>query len=97
MHEALIEAHYARQRYFLEDGQILRNAHDLPDVPTVIVHGRQDLTCTLESSWMLHRAVTHSRLVIVPDTGHLASEPGIIDALVAASDDFCAHYSGAKK
>ena len=35
--------------------------------------------------------------VVVSDAGQLASEPGMIDALVAASDDFCAHYSGAKK
>lgn len=84
--EVTVETHYARHRYFIEENQILRDVPRLPRVPTVIVHGRRDLTCTLEASWMLHRALPHSRLVILGEAGHLASEPAMIDALVTATE-----------
>lgn len=84
--EVAVETHYARHRYFIEENQVLRDVPRLPQVPTVIVHGRRDLTCTLEASWMLHRALPHSRLVILREAGHLASEPAMIDALVSATE-----------
>jgi proline iminopeptidase len=55
-------------------------------VPTLIVHGRRDLTCLLEASWTVHRRLPHSKLVILRDAGHLANEPAMIDALVSATD-----------
>jgi len=88
LNEVRVETHYARHRYFLKDDQILRAADRLPIVPTCIVHGRRDLTCTLESSWTLHRALPGSRLTILREAGHLASEPQMIDALVTATDRF---------
>lgn len=87
--EASIETHYAYNRYFLEQDYILSNAHRLPKVPTMIIHGRRDLTCTLDSSWALHKALPNASMVIVPDVGHLAGEPAMIDALLSATDEFC--------
>ncbi|MGI9304411.1 MAG: prolyl aminopeptidase [Gammaproteobacteria bacterium] len=85
--EVSIETHYAHNHYFLTPNQILDNVHKLPDVPTVIIHGRRDLTCTAEASWQLHRVLPKSKLVILPESGHLAGEPGMIDALVSATDE----------
>jgi proline iminopeptidase len=84
--EALIESHYALNRYFIEEDQILRSIGRLPRVPVRIIHGRRDLTCTLESSWALHRAIPGSVLDVVEQGGHLASEPVMTDALVQATD-----------
>jgi proline iminopeptidase len=81
-----IETHYALNRYFIAGNPILSRVDRLPPVPTSIVHGRRDLTCTLESSWMLHRKVRGARLVVVPDAGHLASEPAMIHALVEETE-----------
>lgn len=86
INEVSIETHYARHHYFIEEDQILRNVRRIPDVPIFIVHGRRDLTCTLEASWKLHRAVSGSELQIVPNGGHLAGEGVMIDALVSATD-----------
>lgn len=86
LQEARVELHYALNRYFLRPEQILGDAGRLPRVPVTIVHGRRDLTCTLEAAWRLHRALPHAQLVIVPQAGHLASEPAMIDALVTATD-----------
>lgn len=85
---ARIECHYFANQAFLEPDQLLRGAHLLAGIPGVIVHGRYDLICPLKSAWELHRAWPGSRLEIVPDAGHAASEPGIRRALVDATDRF---------
>jgi proline iminopeptidase len=85
--EAAIETHYASHRYFIDENQILRDIARLPDVPVRIIHGRRDLTCPLESSWALHRSIPGSRLHVVEQGGHLAGEPVMTDALIAATDE----------
>ncbi len=83
---ARIEAHYFVNNSFLEDNQLLHDIDRLKDIPGIIVHGRYDLVCPLESAWALHRAWAGSQLQIIPDAGHSASETGIVNALVAAAE-----------
>jgi proline iminopeptidase len=85
---ARIESHYFVHGAFLEPDQLLRNAQRMAAVPGVIVQGRYDLICPLESAWALHRAWSGAELRIIPDAGHSASEPGIRRALVEATDRF---------
>jgi proline iminopeptidase len=85
---ARIECHYFVHQAFLRPNQLLEDAGRLAAIPTVIVHGRYDLICPLENAWALHKALPGSELVIVPDAGHAASEPGIRSALVEATDHF---------
>jgi proline iminopeptidase len=42
----------------------------------------------MRSAWHLHRAWPEAELVIVPDAGHSAFEPGIARALRKATDRF---------
>jgi proline iminopeptidase len=84
--QARIEMHFARHRYFLADNQVLEHCGRIPDVPIRIIHGRRDLTCTLEASWTLREHLRGAELIIVPEGGHLASEPAMVDALVTATD-----------
>ena len=91
INEARIEMHYAKNRYFINENQIIENISQIPDVPITIIHGRKDLTCLPESSWSVHKALVNSnlvipKLIIVPDAGHLAGEPVMIDALLTATD-----------
>ena len=82
---ARIEAHYFTNNTFLEPDQILRDAHRLANIPGVIVHGRYDMVCPLQSAWDLHRAWPEAEFNIIPDAGHSASEPGNVDALIKAT------------
>lgn len=84
---ARIEAHYFVNDIFLEPNQILRDVHRLRDIPGIIVHGRYDIVCPFENAWDLHRAWPESKLEIIPDAGHSASEPGIVNALIQATHD----------
>jgi proline iminopeptidase len=51
------------------------------------VHGRYDVVCPIENAWELHKAWPEARLEMVPDAGHSASEPGIVNALIQATLD----------
>jgi len=82
---ARIECHYFVNNSFLKRNQILRNMGRLKDVPGTIVHGRYDVVCPLESAWELHQAWPGSELVIVPASGHSATEPATSAALVQAT------------
>lgn len=82
---ARIEAHYFVNDCFLAPNQILRDAYRIADIPGYIVHGRYDLICPLENAWELAQTWPMGQLEIVPDAGHSATEPGIVDALVQAT------------
>ena len=85
---ARIENHYFRHRGFFGEGALLRNAHLLRGIPGVIVQGRYDVVCPARSARDLHEAWPDSRLHIVDDAGHAATEPGIVHRLVEATDGF---------
>jgi proline iminopeptidase len=83
-----IENHYMANHGWLEQGQLLEGAKKLRGIPGVIVQGRHD-TCTPPiAAWRLKQAWPEVELNIVPDGGHLFSEPGILDGLVRATDRF---------
>lgn len=90
---ARIECHYFMNDSFLEENQVLANSAVLHDIPGVIVHGRYDVVCPPEQAWALHRAWPQARLCMVPDAGHSASEPGIVDALVTATNEFAERFA----
>lgn len=85
---ARIECHYFNNDAFLEPSQLLRDAPRLAGVPGVIVHGRYDLICPLQSAWELHGAWPGSELRVIGDAGHAACEPGVRQALIDATDAF---------
>jgi proline iminopeptidase len=88
---ARIEAHYFVHGGFLKtDSQLLDDVPKIAHLPGVIVQGRYDVVCPAASAWELHKRWTRSKLVIVPDAGHSIREPGILSALVQATDDFAA-------
>jgi proline iminopeptidase len=85
---AKIEAHYFLNRLFLKDGQLLDNLNRITHLPAVIVQGRYDMICPINSAVTLTRAWEKAGLVIVDDAGHSAMEPGIRAALVQATENF---------
>ena len=85
---ARIENHYFRNACWLDQGQLLRGADKLRGIPGVIVQGRHDCCTPPAAAWALKQAWPEAELQIVPDGGHLYSEPGITDGLVRATDRF---------
>lgn len=87
---ARIECHYFAHKAFLEPNQLLRNAYRIAGIPGTIVHGRYDVICPLKNAWDLHHAWPRSEFVVVSNAGHAAVEPGIVSALVEATDRLAA-------
>ncbi|MGZ5057042.1 MAG: prolyl aminopeptidase [Methylobacter sp.] len=83
-----MELHYAKHRYFIAENQILDNCECLTEIPTVIIHGRYDLVCPMESGFSLHKALPAAEYIILPNAGHIAQGKEMINALVAATDRF---------
>lgn len=90
---ARIENHYFRNQCWLEPDQLLRGADRLRNIPGVIVQGRHDCCTPPGAAWALKKAWPEVELQIVPDGGHLFTEPGITDGLVRASDRFVGKQS----
>ncbi len=86
---ARIECHYfVNKGFFEDDDQLLNNVDKIRHIPGVIVQGRYDVVCPMISAWELHKAWQDSKLIIVSDAGHSMSEPGIMSALIDATDRF---------
>ena len=86
---ARIECHYFVNNCFFEtDNYLLEHIDRIRHIPAVIVHGRYDIVCPVMNAWDLHRAWPEAELKIIPDAGHAATERGIADALVRATDGF---------
>ncbi|MGH6610904.1 MAG: alpha/beta fold hydrolase, partial [Burkholderiaceae bacterium] len=86
---ARIECHYFVNRGFLEtEDQLLRDVERIRHIPAVIVQGRYDVVCPMQTAWALHKAWPEAELRITPDAGHSAFEPGNAHALVSATDGF---------
>ena len=85
---ARIENHYMINQGWLEEGQLLAGAAKLKGIPGIIVQGRHDTCTPPRAAWQLKQAWPKVELNIVPDGGHLYSEPGILDGLIRATDRF---------
>lgn len=85
---ARIENHFFVHSGWLEEGQLVRDAWKLADIPGVIIHGRYDMPCPLRYAFALHKAWPQAQFHIVEGAGHAFSEPGILDRLIAATDGF---------
>jgi proline iminopeptidase len=89
---ARIENHYfVHGGWFTEDergGQLIADASRLAGIPGVIVQGRYDVATPAVTAYDLHRAWPEAELIVAPTAGHAYSEPGIVEALVAATDRF---------
>jgi proline iminopeptidase len=85
---ARMEAHYFINDIFLPEDSLLKNVGKIRHIPAVIVQGRYDLVCPIETADELHRAWPEAEYTVVPDAGHSAMEPGIRSALIEATDKF---------
>ena len=86
---ARIECHYfVNHGFFRQDDQLIADAHKLSGIPGVIIQGRYDVVTPAVTAWELHKAWPQAEFIMVPDAGHTATEPGIADALVRATNQF---------
>jgi proline iminopeptidase len=74
--------HYFAHHAWLEDGELLSNAHRLRGIPGVLIHGRLDLGSPLTTAWELRQAWADTDLVVI-DAGHTGSDATRAEVLAA--------------
>lgn len=82
-----ITAHYFSNDAWLEEGQLLRDAHRLAGIPGTLIHGRLDLSCPLKTPWELSKAWPNAELKVIDDSGHTGS-PAMRDAIREAMERY---------
>lgn len=85
---ARIENHYFMNKGFFEDNQLIRDAYKIRHIPTVIIQGRYDMCTPMQAAWELHQALPEADFQMIDDAGHAFTEPGILKALITATDKF---------
>ena len=84
---ARIESHFfVNGGFFPQEDWLIANADKLAKIPGWIVQGRFDVVTPMESAWRLKTAWPAARFEVVWDAGHASTVPGIVDALVRATD-----------
>ena len=83
---ARIENHYFVNAGWLDEGQLIRDAHRLKPIPGVIIQGRYDVATPAVSAWDLHRAWPEAAFHMVDDAGHAVTEPGLVHHIITATD-----------
>jgi len=88
---AVMEVHYMINAGFLLRGQLLDNVSKLAHMKVEICHGRGDYVCQPQAAWRLTKALRKAgckyvNCQFVSGAGHSDTEPGLVDAMVRASD-----------
>ena len=66
-----IYMNYAANNFYLRDNEIMKNIKKISHLPSLILHNRLDFVCPLQGAYQLHKALPNSKLVIVPEKGHV--------------------------
>jgi proline iminopeptidase len=85
---ARIETHYFTNGNFMSDNALLDNLVAITHLPCTIIQGRYDIICPIATADELHRAWPGSEMIIVPDAGHSAMDPGVREALVMTTERY---------
>jgi len=86
--EALLTYYYTSIGFFFEEGRLLRDVYKIQKIPAIIINGRYDMVCPPVTAFKLHQKLPLSKLIIVEEAGHLASEKPIEKELLKAMRDF---------
>ena len=69
--EYRIFMHYRVNGFMLKPDQIMKNIRKIKHIPAVIIHNRLDFVCPPKGAYKLHKALPNSRLIMVPERGHV--------------------------
>lgn len=67
---SILTIHYWKHSAFLSDSDILAKMNTISHIPSILIHGRLDISSPLETAWKLHKKWPCSQLVVIDDEGH---------------------------
>lgn len=64
--------HYSNNNFFINPSDaIMNNIEKIKNIPTIIIHNRLDFVCPVKGAYELHKQLKDSKLIIVPEFGHV--------------------------
>ena len=84
---ARIEAHYFKHGVISTKDSLRGKIDILRPIPTVIVQGRYDTICPIETANDLHQLWPEADYIVVPDAGHSALDPALRSRLIEATEN----------
>ncbi|MBA3528702.1 MAG: alpha/beta fold hydrolase [Propionibacteriaceae bacterium] len=83
---ATLVTHYWKHAAFLPADGLISGLTRLRDTPTVLIHGRYDVSGPIGAAWAVHRALPGSRFVQIDGEGH--GGPAMMEAVAEATTNF---------
>lgn len=84
-----VQSHYLRHRCWLADAPLLERCAQLPDVPTLLLHGTEDAICPPQGAAALAQVLgARATLRWVNGAGHDPTHPAMHEALADALRQF---------
>jgi pimeloyl-ACP methyl ester carboxylesterase len=88
--QSILTCHYAVKHSSAASSRashnILEHTAKLSHIPTIAVHGRNDIVCPVETAYDLHMAWPELELQVVPGAGHSMYDPKITHCLLHATE-----------
>lgn len=84
---ARIEAHYFKNEVAAPKDSLINKIDIMRNIPTIIIHGRYDIICPMQTAYKLHQAWPEADYWVVPDAGHSALDPAIRSKLIEATEN----------
>jgi proline iminopeptidase len=82
-----LECHYFRDQKISPENSLLTKVDKFRAIPSVIIHGRYDVICPLNTAHRLHQAWPEADYIVVPDGGHSSLDPTIRSRLIEATEN----------
>ncbi len=86
-----MELFYTKNKFFMEDNEILKKISSINNLPSFIVQGRYDLICPPVNAYNLHKNWKSSKIKFVNTAGHSSSDQGIIENLLVGLKELTNH------
>jgi proline iminopeptidase len=86
-----LQAQYIARGFDLRPNAVLRAMRRLDGLPTLLLHGRADLVCRPECSWLARQAQPHARLQWIDGVGHDPYARPMLAACRSALRTFARH------
>ena len=83
-----VQSHYLQHDCWLRAPSLPDRCSNVPNIPTLMLHGRDDRICRPAGAVALHGRLPHARFRWVEGAGHDPSHPAMATAMRAALDHF---------
>jgi proline iminopeptidase len=95
-----VQAHYLRHGCWLDRPSLLERCARIPPVPTLLLHGAEDIVCrpaaALEVARALQAAGVPARFRLIEGAGHDPTHAAMVDAIVRAAGSFASEAAGSR-